>query len=211
MFPLTEELSYLLGVLFGDGQLLIRPESRTHQFRLKSIDMDFIEEVNRCLLAVIGRSGKIYENDKSNSLGKNKQTVLVLCSKEFVEYLDSLTCGVTVIPSFILKDRGVMIRQFVAGLFDSDGWIAEKKGGESYQLGIAKTKSYLDTIMAELIRMSVRWSRRIKNPVGISKIDQIHYNVRLRDFVEKGFYFKINRKQKRLNDYKRNVLKQDKI
>lgn len=210
MLPLTKELSYILGVLFGDGNLINNSLNRTYQFRLTSIDLDFIDEINRCIKLLTGKNGRIYQDSKRGSIGKKDKKLLVVCSKELVEYLEQITLGVKVIPNFILEDRGDYIKEFTAGLFDSDGWISKSKKGY-YQLGIAKTKTYLDDLMLVLVRIGIRWSRKVKSPSGISKKDLISYNVKITDFIKKGFYFKIIRKQKRLNDYKLNILEKMKI
>jgi intein-encoded DNA endonuclease-like protein len=49
----TPELAYIIGVEKGDGSLNVRQDVYSYRIRLQSIDLDFVEEFNRCLSKVL--------------------------------------------------------------------------------------------------------------------------------------------------------------
>ncbi len=47
------ELAYIIGVEKGDGSLNVRQDVYNYRIRLQSIDLDFVDEFNRCLSKVL--------------------------------------------------------------------------------------------------------------------------------------------------------------
>ena len=88
---------------------------------------------------------------------------------------------------------------FIAGLFDTDGWIAYSKG--YYSLGFAsRHRTFVEDVARLLMKAGVKVGKINED---ISGFGTIMYRIRpnLKSFIDKGFYFHIKRKAERVKSY----------
>ena len=101
----SPELSYLLGVRYGDAKF----DKKGYSFGLEAKDRDFLEEFVKCIYKVTGKKIKIWRNKRKYFLSK-------LGSKKLFEFM--------MLP---LKEHKLFIEKypidFIRGFFDSEGCI----------------------------------------------------------------------------------------
>ncbi|MFH1365720.1 MAG: LAGLIDADG family homing endonuclease [archaeon] len=86
---LNEDLSYILGVIVGDGCVSYNPDSRRYQICLAAVDKEFVEEFKRRLYSFF-RIKSTNEFRKSRTKNWNDQYVTRLCSKEACAFINSI-------------------------------------------------------------------------------------------------------------------------
>ena len=197
MFPLDNNLAYLIGVFLGDGHFW-----KDQQMRLRSIDKEFVEKVNDVILAITGRKGNISTRKELSSWGKQPQWNLIYCDRKLSSYLLHITINKTEIPDDIFSASFDYKIWFIRGLLDSDGWIS-KGNNNRYQIGFAKME---ENVVKGLVKIATSVGLRIGK---ISK--KIYPSGKIMNtiiFSKPNInLFTINRKQKRFRDYRRNILK----
>ena len=94
-------------------------------------------------------------------------------------------------------------RDFIAGLFDTDGWVAHSKG--YYRLGYAaRHRTFVEDIARLLMKAGVKVGKINEDVSGYGTI-MFRITPNIRSFIDKGFYFHVPRKAERLTLYKRST------
>jgi len=116
-FPLVE-LSYVLGVILGDGWVRCQRNPSNYTVGLNCNDKDFAEAF-RTALQHIGL--------KPRMKFRGKQWVVWDCNKDFAEWSKSLSPPT--IASFLVSNE--MVKSFIRGFYDSEGSfeVTNKKQG----------------------------------------------------------------------------------
>ncbi len=122
----TEDFSYLIGSLLGDGCLYIGKNA--YQFSITSEDYDFCEKCQIIVNDLFNKKGRIKTVKKNNKISYYQ---LVVCSKDIVYFLKDLTNNKEEIPFFVYKNKK-FIKSFIQGLMDSDGWISKVNASDGY-------------------------------------------------------------------------------
>lgn len=120
------DFCYLIGALLGDGCLYVGKNN--YQFSITSEDYDFCQNCQNIVKKNFGKKGNIKTVRKHNKISYFQ---LVVCSKNIVYYLKELTNNKEIIPSFIYESPD-LIKGFVQGLMDSDGWISRINASDGY-------------------------------------------------------------------------------
>lgn len=200
---LTPELTYLMGVFFGDG-CITRYKSRDFEwfkFTLRSIDRDFVEYTARCVDSLIGYLPKVHttENRKNRliyyiSIGNND----LFC------WMKTISNGKTLIPNLIWNAPKELKVEFLSGFMDSDGWCAEDRTRDKfrYRTGFCGSSVWIDDMAKMFERLGVVTGKRQTRKSEWSTQDNILYMVNTESLIKSGINFKIARKQKRLEMYK---------
>lgn len=193
----NEHTAYLLGVYLTDGWI-----EKNYRFLLKSIDREFCEETLRCIKEVLdGQVNEYIYDDKSHP--KRPMYRIEVTSRDLVHWLSFSTARKGMIPrEFLFANRNTQLA-LLAGLMDGDGWISQRKDGghltRHYIIGIATdpfVKGWIDDMPALLDRLGIRY-RRYPREDGM-----VHIHLNKKDFALSGAYFRIRRKQARLERLK---------
>lgn len=127
---LNEDLSYILGVLAGDGYLDYSDSRETWQIGLEATDKEFVEKFQKTLLNFF-KINPTFNLRKIRNKNWNQIYLTKLCSKEACEYImgvGEFKKGNWKIPEMI-KDSNELIKcAFINGFFDSEGEIDKKTG-----------------------------------------------------------------------------------
>lgn len=204
---LNKESSYLLGVYMGDGSIWNNGNG-TLVFGLMVVDKDFCEEVARCIGNLTGKIPTIRTTSKPN-----RKRIYYRCQttdKELIDFLIKNTHSKTIIPKIVLDAPLELKKEFIAGILDSEGYVSLSKRhmyGQfdifDMQIGVNVQDPWLFEFRDMLIKMGVncRAIHREEAPHVKSKV-MFRFCFDKRSFIENSLYFKINRKQSRIEYYK---------
>ena len=125
-----KSLSNIIGTLNGDGHLQLKGNRRTVSFYSKN--KEEIHDFNNLFERLFKVKGHIYEDKRDNNL----RYKLFFCCKKLVIFLKEKETAVGnktntpfLIPSWIISGGGVLQREYLIGLFDSEGSIYSEKTG----------------------------------------------------------------------------------
>lgn len=197
-------LFYLVGVYLGDG--CVTRYGRGSYFKLNTIDYDFALATQDALYKIIGRRPKIYTYPVKKSKKPNNQ--LSVCCKELCDYLQNITNKKKRIPQFIINAGKSNKLEFIAGLMDSEGYVALRKwnkkqwSGNQFIIGFKSTDYWVGDFKGILqsVGVIVTSDRKEKPRKSWYKIPRV-LTLSLPSFIKSGCYFKISRKQNRINTY----------
>lgn len=191
----NKPISYLLGAYLGDGCVYTN-KSGWKQFTLEVIDKDFAEKTQKCIDELLGEKRDIYLT-KNRKTGKESFKAYS-GNQELCKYLQDVTGNKSYFPQEIYNCDKSLQREFISGLFDSEGWV-DNYGGY-LKIGIASTSVWILEIVDLLCLLGTNISKisRIKNG-GIKPLWKII--IPTRDIKKIGLYFSIKRKQERIDSY----------
>ncbi len=122
---LNEDLSYILGVLCGDGYIDYSDRRMTWQIGLDVIDIEFVQRFSKALYNFF-KINPTFRIRKQRKDRWNIQYTVKLCSKEACTFINSIGLFKTRnwdIPLEI-KNSGLDVKSyFLKGFFDSEGGI----------------------------------------------------------------------------------------
>ncbi len=194
----SPELSYIIGVYFGDGYIKFNEKHYHYIFGLKAVDKDFVETVIDALRK-IGFDPKIrYERDSTRS----DRWAVEVKSKHLYQFLSQE-------DEKLFKIAEKYPEDFLRGLFDSDG------GFSSGRVFLTNSdKNLLNFVSRLLTKMGIEHRIVLKTRKGeIVKCRGIPYkaNVDIYDIVigkkfsilkfYKKINFSIKRKREKLEKY----------
>ncbi len=170
---IDEEIAWLIGFALGDGCFDFVPSQRLHRLRLFSGRTDVLEKA-KTVLAKLGANLNIYQDKRGlYSLTTFKQDAVHTLFE---------ACGLAQygakgkfirVPETIAKSPLSVVRAFLAGLLDSDGYVAPD-GSPSYSTESAEMAQDL-AALCSLLGFQPRV--QTKEPKGRSK--SINYIVQL--------------------------------
>jgi ribonucleotide reductase alpha subunit len=170
---MNEETGWLIGFILGDGCFDYLPSQRLHRLRLFSGATDVLEKAQKAL-SQIGTELSIYQDKR----GLYSLTTL----KQEVVHTLFEACGLAQygakgahirVPEVIAKSPLSVVRAFVAGLLDSDGYVA-KDGSPSYS---TESKEMAQDLAALCSLLGFQPRVQAKPPRGRSK--HTNYQVQL--------------------------------
>ena len=131
---LTEEKSYIFGVLCGDGYIRVHKSGSGFLVGLDVSDEDFADEFRRCLKEVYGLlpSKKKRELKFTNFSSNPKPRYVInltskLVVKDLLQYSKSFKTKEWEVPEKILGSNSKVKSAFLRGFFDSEGSVSLKK------------------------------------------------------------------------------------
>ncbi len=168
-----ENVGWLIGFILGDGCFDYVPSQRLHHLRLFSGVTDVLEKAQK-ILASLGTELSIYQDKRGlYSLTTFKQEV-VHTLFEACALANYGAKGAKIrIPEVIAKSPLSVVRAFVAGLMDSDGYVA-KDGSPSYS---TESKEMAQDLAALCSLLGYQPRVQAKAPKGRSK--NINYIIQL--------------------------------
>lgn len=132
------ELSYALGVLFGDGCLSINQSKQEYRLRLESIDKEFVEKFSASLSELLGK-------EKNYAVCKTKRGMYStqVRSKQLYHFVKSIKQDFEKVKPFIEKHPA----EFIRGLADSEG-CTSISAGKLFRVGVIVAVSTNFTLLA---------------------------------------------------------------
>ena len=109
----SRELSYLIGVMFGDGSITHNSKKQEYIIKLEAIDKDFVKKFSHCVSAVLDR-------ERDYPIHKNKRGPIYSTharSKQLYYFIKCLKKDFSKAKPFI----EVYPAEFIQGLADSEG------------------------------------------------------------------------------------------
>lgn len=199
---MNKNLAYIIGVFIGDGSVL-----QNKMFNLQSIDKDFVDITAMCL----------------ENLSKNKVTVTVLnrltssnrlvysvylCDVKFCRLLREITNNKKNLPIDFERWDRILQLELIAGLLDSEGYVAMSKfhiynGRKVFdmRIGIGATDIWLYELHRFCRKNGFDVGKITREKIKSGKIFA-KFGFNKKSFIENGLYFKIFRKQQRIENYK---------
>ena len=136
-FSPSFELGYILGVFFGDGNIVASKKSRQWRFSLITASEEFAVFFANMIRRWAGLETKFYKEPKTKisdidgrKIVSRPQTRAYVDSKIMVEYLLEISKGKKAIPNVCLNDVE-SLKGFISGFFDSEGSVYLNKS-ETY-------------------------------------------------------------------------------
>jgi len=125
---LNKDLSYILGVLAGDGYMSYSNQRKAYHIGLSAVDKEFVEEFKKTLFNFF-KIKSSNEFRKSRKKKWNAQYITRLCSKEACDFINSIGQFKKEnwkIPEIIKNSDSNIKSAFLRGFFDSEGEIDKK-------------------------------------------------------------------------------------
>lgn len=194
---MNEDQAYLCGVCLSDGHIGER------HFKMSAIDKEFVIEVQRILCGVSSRNIQLLSSLYPNKKKPKGVIWSVNCwDSNVVEWLRSKTAGRTRVPPELFTSSSNVIRQFLAGYFDGDGFIQEGKGRSvgavRYNAGFGGLNMYLDDIAKLFQKLGADLKRWVRTERGKQVI---RYRIPMRSLAGLDLPLRVIRKRDRLERY----------
>lgn len=193
--------AYLLGVYLGDGCVSHSSSNNLRlYFRLNTIDEDFALATKKAILK-LGFTASISKHEVKKSSKPNH--ALFCSSQKLSEALRNHTWGKMVIPEYVdhwpIENR----QQFIIGLMDSEGFVAEKtqnKTGRAYYMGFKVCDPWIDDFIKILQGVGIKLGKvSICPPYRDGYKPPTRFHIKMQSWVDSGMRFNIKRKQDRVD------------
>jgi intein-encoded DNA endonuclease-like protein len=193
--------AYLIGVYLGDGcvtDAFHKARGRTYPvFRLNTIDSDFARATKEALDTFTDYSVSIHTHAVSKS---SKPNWSLRCGDPRIcEVLVTETDGKAKLPEWIFTADTETRLAFIAGLMDSEGYVCLKEGRGQAHMGFKSTDLWFYDFLRLLQSVGI-----LHGKIGVEKPRKPGYRVprrvtiKMRSWVDAGAYFRIARKQERV-------------
>ena len=206
------ELGYILGVYFGDGSIVVVPKKKSY-FQLNTIDKEFAEYVQKCFSLFVGPvTAEIGESQDARK-GRRLLYRITICATAFCDYIRHLCGNKETIPSMVFTNRDVKLG-FIAGFFDSEGWVSESKkicdnqkskyyGNKMYRVGFGCTNKDVTETVGKFMRDFGVDINTLDSALIPSGKTFYRYFPNIDSFVNASIPISIVRKKNRLENYRR--------
>ena len=138
---LDDDLAYLLGLLAGDGSCT-EPVLRNHNIGFASIDETILNEFKRILAIQFPESALRHRGGCDWSVSGCARLIAVIRHLGMNKYSHE-----KVIPDVVIESPKSVVRAFLQGLFDTDGWVDTANG----QVGYASSSRILAQQVQQLL------------------------------------------------------------
>ena len=194
--------AYLLGVFLGDG-CVTNHNTGYPRFRLNTIDEDFALATKKAIEDLVENPVSICCHPVSKSSKPNH--ALTCCSVELAKHLEEVTDHKMAIPSEVFQWSREMKLEFISGLMDSEGWVAEDKRVESnrrFCMGFKSCDVWFDDFISLLDELGIRHGKICEEKPRKSWYKTPRkVSIKIQSFYDSGCAFKIRRKQERVEAF----------
>lgn len=188
---------YLVGVYLGDG--CVTADKGYLVFRLNTIDEDFAAATKEVLHHHTTHTVNICCHPVSKS---SKPNYSLRCGDPRLgQKLRDETNNKVKLPDWIWEADHDGLLAFIAGLMDSEGYVTRNAHGSAY-MGFKSTDEWFSDFLRVLNKAGIQYGK-----VGVEKPRKPGYRtprritIKLRSWVDSGAYFKIARKQSRIEEW----------
>ncbi|MFH1391544.1 MAG: LAGLIDADG family homing endonuclease [Candidatus Diapherotrites archaeon] len=113
----SSELSYVLGVMFGDGSLIVNTKRKEYVLKLEAIDRDFVEKFSGCSSKLLKKEKSFAVCYKKPRRGHSATYSVQVRSKKLFNFVKEIKKDFENGKKFIEKFPA----KFIQGLADSEG------------------------------------------------------------------------------------------
>lgn len=194
---MISDQAYLCGVCLSDGHIGDR------HFKMSAIDKEFVDETRRILQNMCGRPLNLLSSLYPNKARPKGTIWSVNCwDQAVVHFLKRVTNNRTQVPKELFRSSSEVVKHFLAGYFDGDGFIEEgrgrSKGAMRYNAGFGGINPYLDDIGRLFQKVGASLKRRVREERD-HKV--IRYRIPMKSLASLELPLKVDRKRDRLNRY----------
>jgi DNA-binding transcriptional regulator WhiA len=202
---MNKNLAYLIGVFLGDGSISNGTGGKT--FSLQVIDKDFAENTVECLRKLSSNSVRIVEMNRRTVANKIVYAVylsdVIFCNK-----LLEITNQRKNLPINFNSWEKEMQLELIAGLLDSEGYVSmtrfhiyNNRKVFDMKIGIGAIDIWIYELYQFLKEKGIKIGMITRENLKSGKVFA-KFIFNKKSFIENGFYFKIFRKQQRIENYK---------
>lgn len=204
-----KSFSYLLGVFLGDGCVTMQKNRKI--FRLNTKDKDFAITVKNAIADLTTSPVGIHKCIDYR-WSKPCELYNLRCGDSFLAVkLQEDTSYKTKIPDYVFTWDNELLKEFITGLMDSEGYVAENKtiGKDCTQLtnrrffmGFKSCDVWVEDFLPLLHKVGIKTSGiTYEKPLraGYKVPQKIH--IKMQSWVDSSCKFNIERKQKRVEEW----------
>lgn len=195
--------AYLLGVYLGDG--CVTTGRGYLRFRLNTIDMDFALAVKKAICDL--SSYAVTVNVHAVRASKKPNVSLACGDPALCERLMAETDGKMTLPSVVFGWPVEWQREVIAGLMDSEGFVARKTNattGRSYYMGFKSCDVWVPDFIRLLQGVGIRVGKvSQEKPRKPGYKTPTRFAIKMQSWVDSGCRFNIARKQERVDEWNR--------
>lgn len=189
-----KDFAYILGVYLGDG--CVTKQQGYFVFRLNTIDLDFAEATKTALSKLTNYKISIYTHPVSKSTKPNH--ALRCGDQQLAQNLQQITNNKQRIPSCIFLFDKEIQKQFIIGLMDSEGFVANTNN--RYYMGFKSCDIWVPTFIRLLEVVGIQIGKvSQEKPYKDWYKTPTRFAIKMRSWVLQEMYFNISRKQSRVN------------
>ncbi len=199
--------AYLIGVYLGDGCVTAQTDSKTGKkylvFRLNTIDEDFAEATRRAIMTMTDRPVGINKHSVKKS---NKPNYALRCGdREICEFLQATTNHKKEIPESIKSMDTEGKLAFIAGLMDSEGFVAERKAettNRRFYMGFKSCDVWVPDFIKIMESVGIRVGKvSQEQPRNLWFKTPTRFTIKMQSWIDSGAKFNIARKQNRVDEW----------
>lgn len=204
----AKSFGYILGVYLGDGCVALQVSHKSGDatqwypaFRVNTIDEDFALAIKVALADLTDRSITIHKH--SVKLSTKPNYGLRCGSPELCKKLVDDTDSKKVIPAYVWEWPKEVKLAFIAGLMDSEGFVTKNhKTGTSYYMGFKCCEAWVPDFVRLLESVGVMTGKlSVCPPYKAHYKSPMRFHIKMNSWVKQGAYFKIQRKQARIEEW----------
>lgn len=197
-----KDFAYILGLYFGDAYIKQTGLNR-YEFRLQAIDRDFVEYTAEVLSRISGKTIPVHEVNRKTTKGSTVYEVN-FCNEYFKKIIED-TNECRFIPDYVFEWPRELRMTFLRAVMDSDGFISMRTNGFNYnfQCGYSVTYPWILDIKRLFESVGIHTKKIIESVPKPPKKPFYRFCIVLKDMVTENFQFTGERKQKKLEEYKR--------
>lgn len=193
--------AYLLGVYLGDGCVTL------HQgylvFRLNTIDREFAEATKAALAEYTKRPIAIHEHAVK---GSRKNNFSLRCGDpDICQALQSETERKAIIPAYVFEWPLDHKMAFIAGLMDSEGFVAANgvnPTNRRFYMGFKSCDGWVPEFVRLLESVGIRIGKvQTEAPRKPGYKPPTRFTIKMQSWIDAGGYFNIPRKQSRVDQW----------
>lgn len=199
-----KSFAYVLGVYLGDG--CVTKDQGYERFRLNTIDLDFAQ-ATAVALDSLGKyrsiiNGPYHDKRFSNS---RPQWQLYYGGTELCATLKELTQSKQQLPESIFSASREDRLAFIAGLMDSEGFVAEGKQNPTnrrFYMGFRCCDIWIRDFVRLLEGVGIKISDfSAEKPYKDGYKVPFRFTIKMQSWIDSGAYFAIQRKQQRVLEW----------
>lgn len=205
-----KSFAYLLGVYLGDGCVTDiwneQRQKRYIRFRLNTIDKDFAEATANAIEVITGKKYAVCGPYQDERFPKSAPQYMLACYADALcDRLVKETDGKRKMPEWIFSADKEIRLAFIAGLMDSEGFVAERKNyptNRRYFMGFKSCDLWVPEFVRLLNETGIRTGDlRTEEPRKAHYKRAWVFKVKMQSWIDAGGYFKCSRKQKRVDEW----------
>lgn len=192
---LDKTSAYLIACYLSDG-CIYHHKTDWASFKMEVIDEDFAQKCQACINKLLDRNDDI-RIAKSRTNPEKPTFIAYTGNQEMCRWLEDITGKKSYFPQEIYTAPKEIQMELISGLYDGEGWVGKI---EHWNIGIASTSVWVLELKDLLKQLGVNSANIFRRQNGgIKPLWAV--NTSIREMKKAGFYFNIQRKQKRWEEY----------